>query len=114
MKNPKSVIRESIGIDFNLLNNTLRDKAQVEYEEYIKSLENWHLERVVQFKDQDLALRFSYFVDKIYDLNYNLTAEYITKEPLFPQEFINGPYEKKYKRCLSRLHEMTNNYLNNR
>jgi cell division protein ZapE len=110
---PISIKRDGKDLGFKKLDEILKTMPQIEYKTLIKSEKEWHITGVTTFTNQDLALRFSYFIDKVYDLNFNLTTEYAESDELFPEEFLNGPYEKKYKRCLSRLHEMTNNYINN-
>lgn len=53
------------------------------------------------------ALRWVHFVDKLYDAAVPFAASAtIRLDEIFPQSFLDGPYAKKFSRCLSRLEEM--------
>jgi len=53
------------------------------------------------------ALRWVHFVDKLYDAAVPLAATgSISLGELFPRSFLDGPYSKKFYRCLSRLEEL--------
>ena len=50
-----------------------------------------------------------HFVDKLYDQEVRLTLSTRGGLPLaeiFDEQYRHGGYEKKYRRCLSRLHEL--------
>ncbi len=53
------------------------------------------------------GLRWVHFVDKLYDGAVPLAAtSEITLGELFPASFVEGPFGKKFSRCLSRLEEL--------
>jgi cell division protein ZapE len=59
--------------------------------------------------DQAVALRLVHFVDKLYDQEVRLVVSTVDDLPLaeiFSAAYRHGGYEKKYRRCLSRLHEL--------
>jgi cell division protein ZapE len=57
--------------------------------------------------DQDTALRFVHFVDKLYDRCTPLLLSTDHRLPdLFPSSYGYGPFKRKFARCRSRLHEM--------
>lgn len=64
------------------------------------------LDDLVCMTDQNIALRFVHFIDKVYDLNLKFAASGEALEQLFPSTYRYGAYAKKYSRCLSRLTEM--------
>lgn len=62
------------------------------------------VERMEQLPD---ALRWVHFIDKVYDGDVPLAASSaIALGELFPREFLQGAYGKKFSRCLSRLEEL--------
>jgi cell division protein ZapE len=57
--------------------------------------------------DQAVALRLVHFVDKLYDQEVPLSVSAnVPLSELFAASYRHGGYEKKYRRCLSRLHEL--------
>jgi cell division protein ZapE len=57
--------------------------------------------------DQDAALRFVHFIDKVYDRAVPLVvASECRLSALFPSSYGYGGFERKFRRCGSRLHEM--------
>ncbi|WP_414656523.1 cell division protein ZapE [Deinococcus sp. VB343] len=56
--------------------------------------------------DQNTALRFVHFVDKVYDLGLHAAFTGAPLEALFDDIYRHGGYAKKYSRALSRLSEM--------
>jgi cell division protein ZapE len=57
--------------------------------------------------DQAVALRLVHFVDKLYDQEVRLALSAdVPLTELFAASYRHGGYEKKYRRCLSRLHEL--------
>ena len=95
-------------IDFMELNKHLEKLPQLFYKLYVLEKKRWYISGLKTFKLQDNALRFTHFIDKLYDSNISLSlsAEDECVE-LFTSEFLEGSYQKKYKRCLSRLHQLT-------
>ncbi|MBX8465375.1 cell division protein ZapE [Deinococcus sp. RIT780] len=56
--------------------------------------------------DQNVALRFVHFIDKLYDLGLSAAFTGTSLTGLFSDTYRHGAYAKKYSRCLSRLSEM--------
>jgi cell division protein ZapE len=61
-----------------------------------------------QFTHPHEALRFVYFIDKVYDDNIAIiVASNVALTDIFHPTIMNGGDTKKYRRTLSRLREMT-------
>lgn len=56
-----------------------------------------------QFSDQNAALLFVTFVDRAYELRVELRSSGVPLTDLFPKEYLEGGYAKKYLRAISRL-----------
>ncbi|WP_019588739.1 cell division protein ZapE [Deinococcus apachensis] len=56
--------------------------------------------------DQNVALRFVHFIDKLYDLGLRAAFTGVPLGQLFSETYRHGAYAKKYSRCLSRLSEL--------
>ena len=56
--------------------------------------------------DQNIALRFVHFIDKLYDLGLRAAFTGAPLGSLFSETYRHGAYAKKYSRCLSRLSEL--------
>ncbi|EYB69644.1 AFG1-like protein ATPase [Deinococcus phoenicis] len=56
--------------------------------------------------DQNVALRFVHFIDKLYDLGLHAAFTGAPLGTLFSETYRHGAYAKKYSRCLSRLSEL--------
>ena len=56
--------------------------------------------------DQNVALRFVHFIDKLYDLGLRAAFTGAPLGSLFSETYRHGAYAKKYSRCLSRLSEL--------
>ncbi|GAA5534715.1 cell division protein ZapE [Deinococcus aluminii] len=56
--------------------------------------------------DQNVALRFVHFIDKLYDLGLHAALTGAPLGRLFDESYRHGAYAKKYSRCLSRLSEL--------
>lgn len=56
--------------------------------------------------DQNVALRFVHFTDKLYDLGLHAALSGAPLNRLFAETYRHGAYAKKYSRCLSRLSEL--------
>lgn len=61
---------------------------------------------VVPMTDQNIALRFVHFIDKLYDLGLPAALTGTPLGKLFDDTYRHGAYAKKYSRCLSRLSEL--------
>ena len=61
---------------------------------------------LVPMRDQNVALRFVHFVDKLYDLGLKAAFSGVPLNQLFDETYKHGAYAKKYSRALSRLSEL--------
>lgn len=85
----------------------LRRYHPMHYFELAETLSAVFIDSVGQIHDQFDALRFVYFIDKLYDDNVQIFASaQVAIEHLFPKTFYHSAYSKKYWRCISRLNEL--------
>lgn len=77
-----------------------------QFSHLLDGIETVILDDIAAMTDQNVALRFVHFIDKVYDLNLNFAASGVPLAKLFDDSFRFGAYQKKYSRCLSRLSEM--------
>lgn len=61
------------------------------------------LNSVAPILDQNDAMRFVSFVDRAYELQVKMRGTGIPLTEVFPQNFLEGGYRKKYLRAISRL-----------
>ncbi len=79
----------------------------IHYAQIAAKLEALHIDRLRTIDDQAMALRLVHFVDKLYDQEVRLSlSSEVPLTELFSPTYRHGGYEKKYRRCLSRLHEL--------
>jgi cell division protein ZapE len=81
----------------------------VHYAQIATRLEALYVEDLERIDNQAVALRLVHFVDKLYDQEVRLSVSLLNGLPLgeiFSVAYRHGGYEKKYRRCLSRLHEL--------
>ena len=80
----------------------------VRYAALLAPLTDVFIEGLSPMDDQAVALRFVHFIDKLYDQEVRLAASLTapTLTDLFLVEYRDKGYAKKYRRCLSRLHEL--------
>lgn len=64
------------------------------------------IEGLEPMPDQNVALRFVHFVDKLYDLAVPVAMTDVPLGKLFDDTYRHGAYAKKYSRALSRLSEL--------
>ena len=65
------------------------------------------IDHVEPLPDQNAALRFVHFVDKLYDVGVGLRATGAAPfEALFDPSYRDGAYAAKHRRCASRLGEL--------
>jgi cell division protein ZapE len=62
---------------------------------------------VVQFDDQNDALRFVALVDRLYDADIPVRASGVPVDRVFPDDMLAGGFRKKYLRAQSRLVALT-------
>ncbi|RIK45475.1 MAG: cell division protein ZapE [Chloroflexi bacterium] len=96
-----------VGEDWSRLLRSLAALHPIHYARIAASLPPLWLRDVAPLPDQDAALRFVHFADKLYDYRVPLyLSGEVTLESLFPSTFGYGPFERKFRRCRSRLYEM--------
>jgi cell division protein ZapE len=96
-------------LDWSSLARQLEAVHPVHYAQIATKLDALFVQDLQRIDDQAVALRLVHFVDKLYDQEVPLTLTTRSNVPLveiFSPAYRNGGYEKKYRRCLSRLHEL--------
>jgi cell division protein ZapE len=96
-------------LDWSALARELEAVHPVHYAQIATKLEALFVADLHRIDDQAVALRLVHFVDKLYDQEVRLTVTTRGAMPLveiFSSAYRSGGYEKKYRRCLSRLHEL--------
>jgi cell division protein ZapE len=79
----------------------------VHYSAFLKQMHVLYIEQVSTIVDQNDALRFVHFIDKLYDLKISLRISgEIPLAELFHSNYRNSAYGKKHNRCLSRIAEL--------
>jgi cell division protein ZapE len=101
--------RAKVLLDWPRLAQELARVHPVHYAQIAAQLEAVYIEDLQRIDDQAVALQLVHFVDKLYDQQVRLTVFTHEGRPLgeiFSPTYRHGGYEKKYRRCLSRLHEL--------
>ena len=96
-------------LDWPSLAEQLAAVHPVHYAQIATQLDALFLADLRRIDDQAVALRLVHFVDKLYDQEVRLTLTTPSNFPLveiFSAGYRDGAYSKKYRRCLSRLHEL--------
>ena len=96
-------------LDWTSLARQLEAVHPVHYAQIATKLDALFLHDLQRIDDQAVALRLVHFVDKLYDQEVRVTLTTRSDLPLveiFSAAYRSGGYEKKYRRCLSRLHEL--------
>lgn len=96
-------------LDWPSLAEQLAAVHPVHYAQIATQLDALFLADLRRIDDQAVALRLVHFVDKLYDQEVRLTLTTPSNFPLveiFAAGYRDGAYSKKYRRCLSRLHEL--------
>ena len=79
----------------------------IRYGELLRQVGSIYLDNLAPLKDQNSALRFVHFIDKLYDLNLGLRISGdIPISELFDASYRHSAYAPKHFRCLSRLIEL--------
>ncbi len=81
----------------------LRSVHPSRYGLLVAGLQACGLTEITALPDQAAALRFVVLVDRLYDRNIPVFATGAPVDQVFPVEFLQGGYRKKYYRALSRL-----------
>jgi cell division protein ZapE len=96
-------------IDWPGLASEMSAVHPVHYAQIASRLEALFVHDVQRIDDQAVALRLVHLVDKLYDQEVRLvvsTRDDLPLAEIFSAAYRHGGYEKKYRRCLSRLHEL--------
>jgi cell division protein ZapE len=79
----------------------------IHYAQVASQLDTLCIDELDTIPDQAVALRLVHFVDKLYDQEVRLSlSSRVPITEIFSKSYRHGGYEKKYRRCLSRLHEL--------
>jgi len=108
LERDKTADRE-ISIDWPSLASQLELLHPVHYGQVAGQLEALFIRDLERIDDQAVALRLVHLVDKLYDQQVGLTIsgkDTLRLSEIFAASYRHGGYEKKYRRCLSRLHEL--------
>lgn len=89
--------------DFANVIATLRSMHPVKYELLAAALAAAVWRDVTALTDQNDALRLVAFIDRLYDAQVPIFASGISLQDVYPREMLEGGYQKKYQRSLSRL-----------
>ena len=109
---PRVVPRSAVGehadaIDWSELLRRLASTPPLHYPEMITELGTPGIVGMDAIPDQDTALRFVHFIDKLYDRGTPLVVSTdCTIDEIFPSSYGYGGFERKFRRCQSRLHEL--------
>jgi len=96
-----------VHLSFSDLLSTLASVHPIHYRGMLQDVDLLLVEDVKTIPDQNTALRFVHFIDKLYDLGVHLRATgQVPMNQLFADTYREGAYAKKHHRCTSRLHEL--------
>jgi cell division protein ZapE len=93
--------------DFDALVKHLSTLHPSRYGALLDGVEALGLLGVRPIEDQNAALRFVVFVDRLYDRSVPVLASGAAADRLFTPDLLNGGYRKKYLRAVSRLISLT-------
>jgi cell division protein ZapE len=100
-------LADAITLDWDELARELERVHPIHYAQIAALLPGLHVIGLDTIADQAVALRLVHFVDKLYDQEVRLAlASNVPLTELFATNYRHGGYEKKYRRCLSRLREL--------
>ncbi len=99
--------RAKLYTTFADLTARLAELHPIRYSRLLGLLDALYIEGLAPMDDQNIALRLVHLIDKLYDQGLHFRASALTDLPdLFSSEYRDKGYAKKYRRCLSRLHEL--------
>ena len=93
--------------DFDALVKHLSTLHPSRYGALLDGVEALGLLGVRPIEDQNAALRFVVFVDRLYDRSVPVLASGVAADQLFTPDLLGGGYRKKYLRAVSRLISLT-------
>jgi cell division protein ZapE len=92
---------------FDELTRGLGEVHPIRYHALVEAVDGVLLTGVRPLEDLFAGIRWVHFVDRLYDRDVPLRASGETGlGGLFREEWMRGPYGRKFSRCLSRLEEM--------
>ncbi len=85
----------------------LQSNHPIRYANVLKQMDTLYLRGAEPIGNQNDAIRFVHFIDKLYDLKvgFRLSGD-IALDELFDDSYRNSAYAKKHYRCLSRISEL--------
>jgi cell division protein ZapE len=89
--------------DFDALLKKLESVHPSLYTKLLTGLQRVALTDAFKLLSQNDGLRFVAFVDRAYELQIPLRSSGMPLTDIFPQEFVDSGYKKKYLRAISRL-----------
>ncbi|MFM6974380.1 MAG: cell division protein ZapE [Agromyces sp.] len=81
------------------------------YIKLIDGVEVLAVSDVYQLHNQNDALRWVAFIDRVYDAEIPIVASGLELSDIFDAEMLSGGYQKKYLRCVSRMVALTSGEL---
>lgn len=98
-----------LSLTFASLRKLLGSAHPIRIRKAIAQFESLLITDLTSFDHPHDALRFVYFIDKVYDCDIKLTTtSFLTPKEMFPESIVTGGDKKKYMRTESRLLELTN------
>ena len=96
-----------VHLDWRDLLTLLSEHHPIRYSDLLDQIGTLYLSGIRTLPEQNDALRFVHFIDKLYDLKVGFRgAGEVALEDLFSDAYRRGAYAKKHYRCLSRLSEL--------
>lgn len=89
--------------NFDALLQHLATLHPSKFHRLLDELDGVAIAEIKPLSDQADALRFVAFVDRLYEAQIPLVNSGISFSGIFPPEMLDGAYQKKYRRALSRL-----------
>ncbi len=93
--------------DFDSLLGHLATVHPSSYAGLIQGAQSIGIRDVHEITDQSAALRFVAFIDRVYDAQVPVRATGTSLTKIFGGGMLEGGYQKKYLRCMSRLNALT-------
>ncbi|MFC5338265.1 cell division protein ZapE [Leucobacter denitrificans] len=93
--------------DFDSLLDHLATVHPSSYAGLIQGAQSIGIRDVHEITDQSAALRFVAFIDRVYDAQIPIRATGTSLTEIFGGGMLEGGYQKKYLRCMSRLNALT-------
>lgn len=85
----------------------LQKHHPIHYSSLLKQMDVLYLDQAQTIPNQNEALRFVHFIDKLYDLKVHLRISgHVALTELFDPGYRNSAFAKKHNRCLSRIAEL--------